>query len=262
MERLLLLVAAFAAADPSLPAQSVAWVEAVGTNSPSERFSSGVAFDWRTGVTVLFGGANNFGEKFGDTWIWRNGWLQIHPAATSPPGRQGPGMIWDEDARNIVMFGGIDQNGAALNDTWIWDGNDWIQQFPPVSPPGRLLDGEGMTYDPATHSAVLFGGASPNGGLNDTWTWNGFTKTWRQHFPASSPAPRRTVIAYDYAAGNVVLFGGDDGNVHYGDTWTWDGVNWKLRFPARSPSPRTMAPSLGTLRLGWSCSLGELAGRR
>jgi hypothetical protein len=53
-----------------------------------------MAFDWKTGTTVLFGGANNTGQKFNDTWIWRNGWFQLSPA-TSPPSRQGPGMVWD-----------------------------------------------------------------------------------------------------------------------------------------------------------------------
>ncbi|MEO8658459.1 MAG: kelch repeat-containing protein, partial [Bryobacteraceae bacterium] len=152
-----------------------------------------MAFDWQTGTTILFGGATPSGQKFSDTWVWRNGWYQVTPA-TSPPARQGPGMVWDGASGNIVLFGGLDMHGAFLNDTWLWNGRNWIQQFPLVSPPGRLLDGEGMTYDAATHTVVLFGGTNGvNVCLADTWTWDGIAKTWTQHFPTTNPSPRRTL---------------------------------------------------------------------
>ncbi len=56
------------------------------------------------------------------------------------------------------------------------------------------------------------------------------TRTWIENFPATTPSPRRTVLAFDYAAGNVVLFGGDDAAGQLGDTWIWDGVNWTELF--------------------------------
>jgi len=201
-----------------LGAQIVEWAQPSITVQPLSRYSSGLAFDNTTGVTVLFGGSSTIGsDKLNDTWIWHQGWLQVHPE-TSPTARQGPGMVFDEDGGNIVMFGGLDATGNYLNDTWIWDGKNWTHVPTAVAPPGRLLDVGGMTYDRATRSVVLFGGLGSGGTFDDTWTWNGRTRTWTQHFPTASPAPRRTVIAYDYTQRNVVLFGGDSNYVHYDDT--------------------------------------------
>ncbi len=117
---------------------------------------------------------------------------------------------------------------------------DWTQVAYPAHPSGRSASG--ITYDPATASMVLFGGADGNSVLGDTWIWDG---AWRPKFPASSPAARQgPAIAFDGAAGNVVLFGGAPtvpvGNgTAFGDTWTWDGVNWTQQFPPVSPPART-----------------------
>ena len=53
-----------------------------------------------------------------------------------------------------------------LDDTWTWDGTTWTQQHPATSPSARTF--ASMAYDPATSTAVLFGG---KGTLADTWTW-------------------------------------------------------------------------------------------
>jgi hypothetical protein len=117
---------------------------------------------------------------------------------------------------------------------------DWTRVGYATSPSARSASG--ITYDPATASIVLFGGAAGDSVLGDTWTWDG---VWRPRFPASSPAPRQgPAIAFDKAAGNVVLFGGAPtvpvGNgTAFGDTWTWDGVNWTQQFPPVSPPART-----------------------
>ena len=149
-----------------------------------------------------------------------------------------------------MLFGGADQNGNKFNDTWIWDGVTWTQQFPSVSPPPRSLTSDEMVYDPVTGTVLLFGGMGTtinyNGGIpfDDTWEWNGRTRTWTQLFPATSPPARVQVpLAYDPVTGNVVLFGGDHGGdcfrTFFDDTWTWNGITWTQQFPASSPSGRT-----------------------
>ena len=154
-----------------------------------------------------------------------------------------------------MLFGGYGTNDVNLGDTWLWDGVTWTQQFPRVSPPPRAWDTEGMAYDPATETIVMFGGSGDSGYLNDTWEWNGKTKTWTERFPVSSPPPRHGApLTYDAASGTVVLFGGDE-NVFvlvYGDTWTWDGNNWTQQFPTDTPSPRT-----GTA-LGYDATRGDV----
>lgn len=221
------------------------WVQPKLSSYPPARYAVGMAYeatsstDATTSSIVLFGG-QNLGPPYGvagDTWLWRNGWTQVFPAA-SPPARYSPGAAYDPTTRTVLLFGGTDATGNDLNDTWTWNGVTWTQQFPPVSPPPRAFDAQSMVYDAVTETIVLFGGQG--GSYGDTWEWNGRTKTWKQDFPASSPSPRNTTLAYDPPTGEVVLFGGNNPNAgpYLNDTWTWDGLTWTQRFPASSPSPR------------------------
>ena len=115
----------------------------------------------------------------------------------------------------------------------------WVQVGYSSAPSARY--NSAITYDAATHSTVLFGGANGNSVYGDTWTWAG---TWRPMFPANSPSPREgPAIAFDGAGGNVVLFGGSPTvpvgtGTAFGDTWTWDGINWTQQFPPLSPPAR------------------------
>lgn len=231
-------------------AQSLDWVEPPLPSVPAARCCAGIAYDAATHATVIFGGGNGGitpGVRYDDTWIWgRKGWLQQSPAV-APSARQGSGMAYDPTTGTVVLFGGGDANGEALSDTWNWDGVTWTQQFPPVSPPAREWDTQGMAYDAATRTVVLFGGMDHEGGVwGDTWVWDGRTKRWTQQFPASSPPARRGTHAYDRAGQDVVLFGGDNGagdccNVYFcGMTrGLWDGTTWTQQFPASAPSART-----------------------
>ena len=225
------------------------WVEPALTTAPSARCCSSMVYDASASYTLLFGGGDSLtGATHNDTWIWRNGWTQVTPAS-APSSRSSAGAAYDTSMGTVVLFGGSDSSGHSLGDTWIWDGVTWSQQFPPVSPPARDCSTAGMAYDPVS-GPVLFGGYSAStsgyGGvpLGDTWVWDGFTKTWEESFPASSPSPRRAPLAFDPISGNVVLFGGDNGggdccNIYYNDTWTWDGITWTQQFPAVSPPART-----------------------
>lgn len=92
-----------------------------------------------------------------------------------------------------------------------------------------------MAYDSIRDVTVLFGGSSGNGGLDDTWEWNG--TTWSQP-PATGPSRRVAhAMAYDAARGVTVLFGGAFSNVANGETWEWDGSDWTQRTVS-GPPPR------------------------
>jgi hypothetical protein len=215
------------------------WSEPALSTAPPPRCAMGLAFDYATQSTLMFGGAPNLG----DTWILRKQWSQLFPA-TSPSARAGPAMVWDGAAGNIVLFGGLEASGTYLNDTWTWNGITWTRQFPPVSPSPREFNAGGMAYDEATRTVLMFGGLnSPYGTLGNTWTWDGVAKIWTQRFPASSPSPRRAPTAYDGKSQTVVLFGGDNNGdgVQYTDTWAWDGTTWTQLFPTAHPSARTNA---------------------
>lgn len=252
-------------ADATLKTQGVIWASPHVSVSPPGRCCMGMAYDAATHSTLFFGGFTPY-VWFGDTWVWRNGWSHLAPAA-SPSARQGPGLVYDAAAGNVVLFGGKDSAGTSLNDTWTWDGTTWTRQSPRTSPPGRDFDTQGMVYDAATRTVVFFGGTnSRNNALGDTWTWDGIAKNWTQKFPASRPSPRRTTLAYDEANKTVVLFGGDTNSgplpsdAFFDDTWTWDGTTWTRQFPASSPPPRGMASMAYDANLGLVVMFGGVNG--
>jgi len=64
---------------------------------------------------------------------------------------------------------------------------------------------------------LLFGGASQNALLRDTWSWDG--KHWTQ-IQDIGPGPRTfAAMAYDSNRSRTVLFGGAGQNALLGDTW-------------------------------------------
>lgn len=97
------------------------------------RGGSGVAFDQKRSVWVLFGGSNAI-AALTETWI-SNGstWTKQSPT-TSPTGRiaglfEVSFMAWDPSHGRALLFGGsvADQSKASLGDTWTWDGINWTQ---------------------------------------------------------------------------------------------------------------------------------------
>jgi uncharacterized repeat protein (TIGR01451 family) len=78
-------------------------------------------------------------------------------------------------------------NTATVRVNVHWNGSTWTKLSPPVSPPGRRFGTQGMVYDAATHSVVLFGGVSITSAIvafGDTWVWHGTTRTWTRQFPS------------------------------------------------------------------------------
>jgi len=121
--------------------------------------------------------------------------------------------------------------GQALSAQVDWQKITSITQ-PPV---GRTV--HGLCYDLHRSKAVMFGGYSINGYLNETWEFDG--GNWVQITPPSSPSGRYSqVLAYDAARKKVVLFAGQNLSGFLSDTWEYDGTFWKQRFPATSPPQR------------------------
>ena len=138
-----------------------------------------MAYDRDRRVTVLFGGVDSTGTKYGDTWAWNGSvWTRV-PVARGPSPRFGAGMAYDATRREIILFGGVDASNQKLNDTWRWDGREWRAAATSASPPPRS---EGhLAFDEARGVIVLFGGEGvavvPT--LGDTWEWDGSRWTKR-----------------------------------------------------------------------------------
>ena len=144
------------------------WAPQVPPDHPSARWIHRMAFDSGRAVAVLFGGAAAGNVVHGDTWEW-NGFEWANPATSGASPRYGAAMAYDPHRQVTLMFGG--QNGAALGtgllgDTWEWNGQAWTQIQVPGPTPRSFVK---MAYDAPRRRAVLFGGYTSAGFVDDTW---------------------------------------------------------------------------------------------
>jgi hypothetical protein len=94
----------------------------------------------------------------------------------------------------------------------------WTLHQPVPSPPTRAHSS--MAESAISEKAVLFGGTSGGVYRDDTWTFDGTTKTWTEQHPSTHPSARiDAAMAWDNN-GKIILFGGRDaaGQI-LGDTW-------------------------------------------
>lgn len=181
-----------------------------------------------------------FANYMNDTWTW-NGtdWTQALASFNGPtPTRGDFGLAYDGYA--IMMFGGRGQteSDGMFQDTWLYNGTAWAIQSPTTKPFARFKHELALLRTPL--KTVMFGGSNTLNFLNETWTWDGYAKTWTQNSPAHSPPARVDHMLADGPT-NLVLFGGKGTNSLFGDTWTYNGTDWTQAAPATSPSARACA---------------------
>ena len=215
---------------------SAQWTNVSPAAGPSVRYSHAMAYDSQRGVSVLFGGRNNF-ANLGDTWEWDgSSWTQA--ASTGAPARNYHAMAYDSQRGVTVVFGGIASNGGDLGDTWEWDGSSWTEAAT-TGPSARYY--HAMAYDSQRGVTVLFGGIDTTGELGDTWEWDG--TSWTQ-VATTGPLPRSDhAMAYDSQRGVTVLFGGagPSPSPSFADTWEWNGSSWtQATSTGTSPSARVV----------------------
>jgi len=233
-----------------------------------------MAYDGGRHVTVMYGGLTA-SYPSAETWTSDGrSWTLQHPAV-SPPPLQDASMAYDAAHGVVVLFGGQSvapgASPSVLDETWTWDGSTWQQQHPVASPSARVF--ASMADDVPRGRVILFGGSSGrgqsfDGGLQDTWTWDG--ATWTRLSPSTSPPLRaEAAMAYDAAHQSVVLFGGVSGRqgTLVNDTWIWDGSRWARGDTAAAPPPREAAAMVYSaeaqavvLCCGLATSLGTVQG--
>jgi hypothetical protein len=210
----------------------------IAETSRSPRSGVAMVFMRELGEAVMFGGADEHGDAFGDTWIWRNEcWRPAH-ASTGPSPRSGAAMAYDPTRRQAILFGSSPPPGyenLALNDTWAWDGVKWM----------RLADGPAHqinlagAFDESTRRVLMVTtdatDKNPATWTSKTWTWDG--AGWLLMHPSMSlPWRAHASLAADPATHRVLLFGGYGYNGRpSAETWEWDGRDWTLLTPPTSP---------------------------
>jgi hypothetical protein len=234
MTRPAIINAVLANLSPSVPPT---WTQRFPASSPPAREYASMAYDEARGTSVVFGGyGSNSGQSLTDTWTWDGQtWSQLHPAHT--PDACSGAMAYDHARQVTILFQVCNGTGA----TWSWNGSDWTRILPTHSP--TTVSPNGMAYDAATQSILLFGGSNQSSILNvpygnETWVWSG--SDWLHVLPSISPPGRQAhAMVYDEIHQQVVLFGGisSSPNTYPNDTWVWNGVSWTQESPTVSPQP-------------------------
>jgi hypothetical protein len=143
------------------------WMQLFPTTVPFARSSAAVATNSVTGQVVMFGGLADVNPI--NTWTYDGTTWTLQSPRSQLPWVYGAGAAYHPLLSSIVVFGG-GNGGVDQDSTWKWYGSiaDWRQFFSAQRPPAR--EGHGMTYDPALHHVIVFGGQDDNGvPLNDTW---------------------------------------------------------------------------------------------
>ncbi|MFW9932083.1 MAG: Kelch repeat-containing protein [Candidatus Thorarchaeota archaeon] len=112
------------------------------------------------------------------------------------------------------------------------------------TPTGRYLPG--FVYDLVNERVMMFGGATADTPLGDSWGFDLSTGRWTELDFETSPMPRHsTAMVYDSIDEVIVLFGGYDGSERLADTWIFNCTTemWIEVTPTISPPPR-MNPAM------------------
>lgn len=211
------------------------------TVNPAARELESMAYDWKTGYVVMFGGTTGNGTYYGDTWEFLHGrWIQLIPIH-SPSPRAGASLAFDKKDGYLLLFGGWGTTGA-LGDTWSFDGTTWTQLAPAMSPSPR--SDAATTWDAKDNAVLLFGGWNGVSTLADTWEFA--VGAWKVVTPTTVPPGRQdAAIAWDNLDHYVVMFGGENGmSIALADTWEFVGGQWTLLTGSVSPSARSQASML------------------
>jgi PKD repeat protein len=205
--------------------------------------SNPIAYDVAEGSVVFFAGEANSPGFATETWTYNADiWTQVNTTAGAPPSNQDESIAYDNASEQTILFGGTlpGQGGwVSYNATWAFSDGNWtnLSSSFPLTPAAR--SSFGFTYDSASASLVLFGGAWSRcvdfgadqdcrkgiGGLeSDTWTLN--ASGWTNVTASREPLPRwDPAFADDPNVGGPLLFGGSYNSstvrASLGDTWIW-----------------------------------------
>jgi hypothetical protein len=218
--------------------------------TPLPRYEAAMAFD---GTYVTMVGGTDGHVNLSDTWSYNtgSGWFKqsltdvVSPPSnyTIPTMQRGSAIAYQSGVSGgeVVLFGGISsfQRHYVL-DTWVWaTGNPgtWTELTPANYPNARTY----AAMASSASTAVLFGGKSFDGGLSDTWTWNGTNWTQVAGLVPGSTCPSArygAMMAYDGYTSNWVLFGGITTNGYSNETWTFNGTTWTQQTTGPAPMGR------------------------
>jgi hypothetical protein len=147
-----------------------------GAPWPAPRSNAVLAYDPARAGIVMFGGIDNQGRCFDDTWLLQDGrWTSLPRPATAPTGRSNHAMAFETGTARGYVFGGACQ-GMPIDELWTWStgGNQWqrVARAPGAPWPAARASFT-FVFDEARGRAVLFGGMTlvPDGAQNARQLW-------------------------------------------------------------------------------------------
>ena len=182
---------------------------------PPARLMHAVVYDELRDAIVMFGGADESAfeldaQYFADLWaldLEGLAWVELEGGGSAAPvGRFWAGMVHDPDADRYLLFGGHDAGSLGnRNDTWVFDpvdrgwqmlgeGDVWnapandFCDFPPdfsivdESAPERR-NAHSMVWSEACGHALIFGGKTDCGAVDDVWAFDG--EAWEERMEAT-----------------------------------------------------------------------------
>jgi hypothetical protein len=156
------------------------WTERHPPVSPPGRDWHALAYVPTVDRTMLFGGFDEVGSLFNDTWAYdyrRNRWVDLHPDGAPAP-RMAHYMAFEPATNRLVLFGGFrDAYAAADGETWIYDvaRNRWTQANPEHAPGPRAWHVMSRTNGPV----VMFGGGPEQATWsNETYLYSSRSNEW------------------------------------------------------------------------------------
>jgi hypothetical protein len=217
---------------------------------------------------VLYGGniKGDAGSEFISNAGWaydlspaRTGWSPLPPA---PFKRLYAAGDIDLRSQHLLVFGGEDPSANFTNTLWRLDltrveaPDSWQDISALVGPGPEGREGATLTFDPETGRAVLYGGHTPQGDLDDAWVLDyaqpDSPEWYHLHFDETGGATRAGHSAvWDSANRYVIIYGGsrtEDAAVDFlDDTWALDPGFGAGPVPTIPPAPTPTATTPATI---------------
>jgi hypothetical protein len=192
----------------------------VGDARPAERYGAASALTGEARLLVSHGFTST--GRFNDTWSLGGtpiAWEEATVLGTKPVERCLMRGVWDVLRSRFLMFGGQTTDEPFLGDLWAFNASGWAEIETDEKPSPRNF--YSMVYDDRRERAILFGGNTENGAVDDVWFFDAINNSWTQpEIEGEKPSAR-----YGHDAvwiGNsstMVVVGGHDASGDLIDVW-------------------------------------------
>jgi hypothetical protein len=192
--------------------------------APLARYGAGSAAREGGGAFFISHGFTTDG-RFDDTWLYdlqAGQWTDVSPTGSQRPlPRCLMRLAADPERERLLLFGGQSNTAAYLGDLWAFDtvSHGW-EELDLDNPPARNLYSLARRSD--SGDLILFGGASADGALADTWSFGVEDDEWDELVddddPVILPRDSHDAVWLNGQAAMLVFGGrGEDGMLN--DLW-------------------------------------------